>query len=383
MPAKVGAEPAPGGVVRTEMAHTDDPNEATGAPLYRFFDSHDECVQALSECHQAATHIILHPAVPLLYKLRYFSMSLGIVVLQSVSILALLAAVDQMGTTDILGEFRSMHILDWFMHITLCFLIGFTVHTELEQSKICDIQIVQACHSDDPAISACAKWWSAPLMIIQKMRQLVLVPFTVATGPILALEGGLDAESVALNVLAILFIFELDDGAFTSLFSRAQRQYLEAVEVSLSSHEQGHLAWLILGVAVCSFGSSLFPIILFDPNAIYGGAAVDAKFAGWFQNDSGAHGEPVSSLTLLSTGLFSSLMIIEVLYGYLRGGSAYRNSKTNKVLAAMNILMAIGIIAVSVLLGQLMGSMIGDIAQETTTTNAAATTDAATGSPPA
>ena len=175
MPAKVGAEPAPGGVVRTEMAHTDDPNGATGAPLYRFFDSHDECVQALSECHQAATHIILHPAVPLLYKLRYFSMSLGIVVLQSVSILALLAAVDQMGTTDILGEFRSMHILDWFMHITLCFLIGFTVHTELEQSKICDIQIVQACHSDDPAISACAKWWSAPLMIIQKMRQLVIL----------------------------------------------------------------------------------------------------------------------------------------------------------------------------------------------------------------
>ena len=375
--ARVGAAPAPGGVVRTDTAHADDPKAATSGPVYRFFDSREDCVQALVECHQAATHLILHPAVPFLYKLRYLSLSLGIVVLQILSILGLLIAVDEMDTEDILGKYMDMHSLDWFMHITLCFLIGFTVHAELEQSQICDIQIVQACNSDDPAISECGKRWGTPLIFIQKCRQLVLVPFTVATGPILALEGGLDAESVALNVLAILFIFDLDDGAFNSLFSRAQRQYLESVEVPLASFEQGHLAWLIWGVAVCSFGSSLFPIILFDPNAIYGSAGFDDKFAGWFQHEGG---EPVRTLTLLATCLFSALLLFEILYGFLRGGTVYGDSKTGKMIAALNVLMAIAIVAVSITVGQSMGGAVAEqaavLAAAAAAPDAGATTDA-------
>ena len=39
---------------------------------------------------------------------------------------------------------------------------------------------------------------------------------------------------------------------------------------------------LSLGVGVACFGASLFPIILFDPDAIYSGAAMDAKFDGLF-----------------------------------------------------------------------------------------------------
>ena len=72
--------------------------------------------------------------------------------------------------------------------------------------------------------------WAAPLVLLQKLRQFVLVPLTVATAPILAITQELDALDVALNVMAILFVFDLDDLAFAALLSRPQRAYLEGVQ---------------------------------------------------------------------------------------------------------------------------------------------------------
>ena len=51
-----------------------------------------------------------------------------------------------------------------------------------------------------------------PLILIEKLRLQVLVPVTVVTCPILAIENGVNAQSVALNVMAVLFIFDFDDG---------------------------------------------------------------------------------------------------------------------------------------------------------------------------
>ena len=78
-----------------------------------------------------------------------------------------------------------------------------------------------------------------------------------AAAPILALEEGLDALSVALNVMAILFIFEVDESSFNTFLSRPQRAYLEGVTLTLSPGDHKHLAWLSIGVMLATFFAAL------------------------------------------------------------------------------------------------------------------------------
>jgi hypothetical protein len=203
----------------------------------------------------------------------------------------------------------SMHSLDWFMHLVLLMLLGSTAVSELEQSRVCDVQIFKAMRNEDSAAATMARRWAPPLMAVQKARQLLLIPFTVATGPILAVEEGLDALSVALNVMAILFIFDVDDSAFSLLLSRPQRAYLESVSIEIDRSEHRHLAWFSIGIVVAMFFASLFPLILFDPDAIFSANAPSDKFAGFFHS-----GEPVNTLTLFSVTSFSILMIVELLH---------------------------------------------------------------------
>ena len=59
--------------------------------------------------------------------------------------------------------------------------------------------------------------------MIEKLRLQLLVPITVVTCPILAVENGVDAQAVALNVMAVLFVFDFDDGVFSTLFTARQQ----------------------------------------------------------------------------------------------------------------------------------------------------------------
>jgi len=126
----------------------------------------------------------------------------------------------------------------------------------------------------------------------------------VASGPILAVHDGLDALNVALNVLAIVFVFEADDVLFAACLSTAQKAYLGTVQIPLSQPDQRHMAWLGLGVAVAGCCASLFPIILCDPMA----SPVD-NFAGWFDA-----GEPVKTFASLSAIFFGSLVAVDFFY---------------------------------------------------------------------
>ena len=315
----------------------------------------DEISESPCEMHQAAAHFILHPQVPIMYKLKYFAITSTMVGLQICAIYAMLSAVDDMASTDVLSSFMDMHTMDWWMHICLSFLIGFAAHAELEQSQVCDMQLYNSVTSDDPAVAASAGRWAPLLVVIHKLRQLVLLPLTLATAPIMAIEGGLNAEDVALNVMAILFILELDDGAFHSLCSRAQRAYLEGVTIPLGGREQGRLAWLTGGVALVTFGSSLLPILLYDPNAIFGANDRDDKFAGFFQaSDGGPGGEPVRTLMLLSTIFFCVLTALEL--GYKVGcDGVCRNDTRGRNLFLWELVVAIGIAAFTFYLGTAAG----------------------------
>ena len=165
----------------------DTEDKAEDGPLYNFFTVEEGATESPGEVHQAAFHLILHPAVPLLYKLKYLIMSVTVVALQTLAIAAMLISVTEMASDAVLVQFTEMHTLDWFMHILLCILVGFVVHQELEQSQIAGMMVTQAFEDDAGKVSV---GWSLPLFFILRVRQHILIPLTVATAPNSRHRGG-------------------------------------------------------------------------------------------------------------------------------------------------------------------------------------------------
>merc|ERR1712216_784132 len=70
---------------------------------------------------------------------------------------------------------------------------------------------------------------------VQLVRQVVLIPFVISTVPLFALDLGLDALSLALNCLAVTFIMEADNTAFSLWVNQKQQDYLQSVEVETAT----------------------------------------------------------------------------------------------------------------------------------------------------
>ena len=313
-------------------------------PVYRFFNATDDAEEAPAEMHQAVIHFVLHPKVPVLYQLKYFVINLVIISLQTLSILALLSECPSLGRAAIRNQFRFVSDveseympqgsdvfeeelekgyikqLDYFMLALMTFVIVCTILPEIEQSKVCELQVRNALLSDDPAVSSRARKWAIPLLLLQKVRQLILIPFTVATVPILAFEEGINALSVALNVVAILFLFDVDDLAMGALLSKAQRAYLEGVSIPIAAKDQKRLQRLVVLLFIAVFFACFFPVWpLYDAErGFFSNREEGQKFAGWWAPTPvpgvpTPSGEPVGTMCLLSIISFGSLYVIEMI----------------------------------------------------------------------
>ena len=196
-------------------------------------------------------------------------------------------------THEILSLYRDMNPLDWWMSCLVGILTAFAVQNELSQSRLAEVMIKHAIHSDDEEEARTATKWSFPLLLIMRIRNQVLAPLVVVTAPILAIENGLDALNVALNVMAILFVFEFDDGVFYGLLTQPQREYLEGVDIECSPRENRDLFWMLMLVILGTPVATVLPLILYDPRwQINGGtdpsrvyaAASEGVFAWTFCN---------------------------------------------------------------------------------------------------
>lgn len=176
------------------------PGEDEESIPYNFFNFNTPTVNSPSELHQASIHFAMHPSVPMHWKLYYVSLSMGALALQSIALLGLMSDIENMDTSDILSNYQSMRYLDWYMSILVGLLAAFSVQNELTQARLAEVMIKHAMASDDEAVAIVAMRWSIPLLLIQRVRSQILVPLTVVTAPILAIENGLDALNVALNV---------------------------------------------------------------------------------------------------------------------------------------------------------------------------------------
>jgi len=197
--------------------------------------------------------------------------------------------------------------------------------------------------------------WAFVLELITRTRQLVLVPLTLATAPVLALDGGLDALNAALNVMAVLFIYDVDDYALKVLFSGPQRKYFEEVPFVQPAWQQRHAAIFVCVFATITFFVSFFPILLFDPRTFYAEADADDKFGGIF-----TYGEPVMTPIFLALATFTAAFLFDsVVKGFCEGWltdatniTALRSKRLLYFIQVANTLVCAGITVGIMISGQ-------------------------------
>jgi hypothetical protein len=289
--------------------------ELTAAIPYAFFSPiGGGTAEGVTEYHQATCHFVLQPSVPLWAKLKFLFTSAGILALQLLGLCAILGNIEEMAVQDIFSQYQEMRNLDYYMHVLLALMVGFVVNAELQQARVAELMIWKACASNDPGAAASAQLWAIPLLLIQRGRYLMLVPITVMCSPILAIQDGLDAKDVALNVMAILFVLDFDDGAFSCFLSKPQHKYLESVETTLTAADHNFLTWQIVFSVLASLAACVLPVVLFDPRWKMSDADEQPNaevWAGFF-----APHEPLKSCSLLGTLSFGSVAMLQLLWQY-------------------------------------------------------------------
>merc|ERR1711924_214472 len=124
------------------------------------------------------------------------------------------------------------------MHVLLGLVTASCIHCEILDIRLAEIMLNEGAASDDDATAAAARWWWLPLSFLQKLRLNALLPMVAVASPMLAVFNGIDAFDAALNVLAVLFILEVDDLAYTMALSKRQQELLESMEYRVSASDQ-------------------------------------------------------------------------------------------------------------------------------------------------
>ena len=80
--------------------------------------------------------------------------------------------------------------------------------------------------------------WLVFLSEIGALRHCCVLPLVISTVPMFGLGMGLDALTVALNSLAVLFILEVDNTMYPMMLSTRQQEYISALEVFAAHSER-------------------------------------------------------------------------------------------------------------------------------------------------
>ena len=135
---------------------------------YSSLDFDTPTINHPSEFHQATVHFVLEPTVPLRWKLYYLSVSAFTLFLQGVALFGLMSDIEAKTTHEILSLYRDMNPLDWWMSCLVGILTAFAVQSELSQSRLAEVMIKHAIHSDDEEEARTATKWSFPLLLIMR-----------------------------------------------------------------------------------------------------------------------------------------------------------------------------------------------------------------------
>ena len=166
---------------------------------------------------------------------------------------------------------------DWLALAFVCFVAAFTVVAELKDVQLCAIAVERAGER-------LSFGWRLAMRLLGGARRWVFLPSLICTMPALAVNKGGDALSVCFNTIALLFMCEIDNLAYSQgLSERVRSRVEEAGRVELDDEDVSaltrtkvvHVVMIVVvvftAVAWPNGTSPLKPLILW-----WMGAAVEA-----------------------------------------------------------------------------------------------------------
>jgi len=113
----------------------------------------------------------------------------------------------------------TMNTGDWITYVFASLLLAFAIAHELEQVQLAGLLMEQRPGPSAARLFCC---------ILNMLRAFALLPLVMACVPTLTAYLGGDALSIVFNALAVLFVVEVDDFAYTGMTSTATRHEVEA-----------------------------------------------------------------------------------------------------------------------------------------------------------
>ena len=122
--------------------------------------------------------------------------------------------------TLIAANVAAMGPFDWISLLFATFVVALTVAGELRDTEL----VMLAIRSAGDKLSL---GWRIALSLLAGVRRWLFLPTLVAATPFMAMYKGGDALSVSLNSVAVLFLCEVDNIAYTILLSERVRMRVE------------------------------------------------------------------------------------------------------------------------------------------------------------
>jgi hypothetical protein len=152
--------------------------------------------------------------------------------------------------TLIAANVAAMGPFDWVALFFAIFVVALTVVGELRDTELVTVAIRHA--GDKLSLG-----WRFALTMLAGVRRWLFLPGLVAATPFLAMYKGGDALSVSFNSVAVLFLCEVDNIAYTILLSERVRMRVEehgrvelgdAEAVALTRSKAVHVALIMMAV---------------------------------------------------------------------------------------------------------------------------------------
>lgn len=162
--------------------------------------------------------------------------------------------------SDVLwGRVRQATVFDWAMLLLCTLLVASQVNREMREIRTVRCLVYQFCIEAPPKSPSP---WLLVCLEATTLRHCCVVSVVISTVPIFALGMGMDALSVALNALAVLFILELDNHAYALLLSSRQQEFFGSFVCQFpAKYHPGSKREAAIDV-ICTFVAVVAPILV-------------------------------------------------------------------------------------------------------------------------
>ena len=166
--------------------------------------------------------------------------------------------------------------------------------------------------------------WRLGLRLLGVFRKFTFLPGLVSTVPILVIYRGGDALSVCLNTVAVLFMCEIDNVAYSvGLSERVKTRIEQFGRVELGADEVARLVWskathvgLIVLAVLASVSSRSYGLTFaFSYFAFWIGAVVEAVGPGCLKEGTAATVAQTTGSCLLGIVMFALMMFFATMLG--------------------------------------------------------------------